>query len=278
MGAKELSESFAELDDVVQTHPSMVEDLNPVIERIKRNELSAANIESVLAQYSLLPAMIVEFLTTGASRLQEWPHVKAELERNIGEEMGSRTEGLTHYAILKNGLLRELGLDVADVRAFSGTQAFLDSIRSGLRNQPEAYVAGMLYALETSAVPELMIVAKLVNEYATAIGSQPPIVLSGMSARKQIDVSLMNDRYSLNVFFASHLWDFEVGHKKRLATTLSEDLPVSSTFLKQFDAGFSFVMRAMDEWWLYLSKEDTHADLIYDGSVLSTGRSDLPIC
>jgi len=275
---KPIIESLAQLENSLRSHSSMVEDMNPVFDRIRRNELSAIQIEGVLAQYSLLPKAIVEFLSTGTSRLQGWTNIESELERNVAEEMGSRTEGLSHYVILENALLRELGIDVENVRATVGTKEFLDSIKSGLSHQSAPYVAGMLYALEASAVPELMIVAKLVNHYARMIGLNSPIALSGMTVRKQNDVSLVNDRYSLNVFFASHLWDFEVGHRKRLALTITEDLPTSPTCVSLLESGFNFVLTAMDSWWFSMSIKNASTDLAYDGCVVTNvNNNEIPV-
>jgi hypothetical protein len=222
----------------------------------------------------------VEFLSTGASRLQRWTSVKAELERNIGEEMGSRTEGLSHYAILKRGLLKELGLNVSSVKPFVSTDRFLSSVKCGLTDQPEPFIAGMIYGLEASAVPELTIVAKIINEYARILGLNAPINLSGMNARATVEENMVSDKYSLNVFFASHLWDFEVGHKKRLASTFIQDLP-SSVNIQNIESGFEYVLTEMDRWWDSLAAKSgffEHGETQFVAAPMSAKEDELPLC
>jgi hypothetical protein len=119
----------------------------------------------------------------GATRLRDWKKVKAELERNVGEELGTRTDGLSHYVILKSALLKELGLDVSDACPSNSTEHFLDSVRQELAGRPAAFVAGMLYGLEASAIPELTIVAEIINEYALLAGLKQPINIAAMTPR-----------------------------------------------------------------------------------------------
>src|SRR5215216_640144 len=221
---KDVLQSFAGLDESLRrSHPSMSEEYNPALVRVADGTSIAGDLEFLLTQYSLLPAMIVEFLSTGARRLWEWPDVKIELERNISEEKGSRTDKISHYSILKEALLKEINLDISDVEGSAETHKFLNSIRIGLNNEEPCFVAGVIYGLEASAIPELSIVAKLINSYAELAGLNPPINFSQMVGRGtnlKTDI-LGHDKYSLNIFFASHLWDFEVGHKRGLASTLT---------------------------------------------------------
>lgn len=258
---KALLDSLAKLEVSLQSHASLSEDLNPVLRLLHLGGVTTADLESVLSQYSLLPAQIVEFLSAGSSRLQEWSSVKVELERNIGEEMGSRTEGFSHYAILKRALQKELGLNVSAVQPLPSTRQFLRSIEAGLADQPKPFVAGILYGLEASAVPELTIVAKIINEYARILELNAPINLSGMNTttRVRVEENMVGERYSLNLFFSSHLWDFEVGHKKGLASTLIKDLPSSSVSIQNFELGFECLLNAMDRWWGSLAQINGHS-------------------
>jgi hypothetical protein len=227
-------------------HPSMSLERNPVLAGVQDNASSTSELRYVLAQYSLLPAEIVTLLSIGRKRLEEWTEVKEELDRNIGEEMGSRTKNLSHYAILRDALVEELSLDVSAAAPSPGTARFLDAVRTGLTNDDEPFVAGVLYALEASAVPELTIVAKLINKYAASIGSKPAISMESLTERPEKTESA-SDKYTLDAFFAAHLWDFEVGHRAGLETSLAKHL--STDDLKDFEAGFEYVLDAMDEWW-----------------------------
>jgi hypothetical protein len=243
-------------------HPSMSLKYNPVLTNLQNDTFSEGELGSVLGQYSLLPAAIVEFLGSGRARLQEWTDVKTELDKNIGEEEGSRTNKQPHYMILKAALLRELHFDVSGVQALPSTTHFLELVRNGLVDQrKEAFVAGVLYGLEASAVPELTVVAKLINEYADAIGKEMPIAVESATGNplKLEGGSTVKGKYSLDVFFALHLWDFEVGHKAGLETSLAKYLKTSEE-IKDFEAGFEYVLAAMDEWWVSLSQSNGMSD------------------
>lgn len=261
---KSFSESLKNLElSLNHKHPSMSVKYNPVVSSVQNSILSAIELASVLGQYSLLPAAIVGFLSIGRRRLEEWTEVKKELDKNIGEEKGSRTADLPHYAILKTALLTELDLDVSGVQASASTAHFLASVKSALADErKQAFVAGVLYGLEASAVPELTVVAKLINEYANLTGKEkPPITVESTtkSPSKPEDGSSVRDSYSLDVFFGLHLWDFEVGHRDGLETSLAEYLKTSEE-IKDFEAGFEYVLAAMDEWWVSLAQSNAMSE------------------
>ena len=67
----------------------------------------------ILGQYTLFPKNIVSFLrkAQGVAGTNKWQLVYEELERNIGEEQGSQTEGVPHYDILVKGISDELEPD-----------------------------------------------------------------------------------------------------------------------------------------------------------------------
>jgi len=258
-----IAKTLKRLDESLEfDHSCMSEQHNSVLILLQREELTAKELGHILAQYSLLPATIVEFLAIGASQLKGWPEVRGELERNMREELGSRTDGLSHYEILNAALLGELGLDVTDARALDCTSEFLNLVRGGLLGESPAFIAGGLYALEASAIPELTIVACLINEYARLTElPNGPIDLSPLRSLKR-DINhdeKGNDKYSLNSFFASHLLDFEVGHRNGLAAAVQKY--VKTEDIERFEAGFEYVLDAMDRWWQALARRDSEAGL-----------------
>jgi hypothetical protein len=234
------------LPHMLKWHAAFDEQRNPVLARFKHEPVVARDVAKVLGQYSLLPATIVEFLKIGEVRLCEWQAVREELQRNIGEEMGSRTQGQTHYEILNTSANRELGLLLSGAVPTPDTDKFLNQIRQGLIGQPRSYAAGMVFALEASAIPELTVVAHVINKYAEVIGNvENPITLSEQNWKNtQGPVS----HYTLNSFFAAHLFDFEVGHKDRLADTLENYIQTSHE-MAGFQNGFESVLCIMDHWW-----------------------------
>ncbi len=243
------------LPDILKKHAAFDEQRNPVLAQIKHKPVMTRNVARVLGQYSLLPATIVEFLKIGETRLIEWQTVREELQRNIGEELGSRTHGQTHYEILNTSANRELGLLLSDAVPTPGTIQFLNQIRQGLLVQPHSYAAGILFALEASAVPELTVVAHVINKYAELIGSvENPITLSEEDWKNAAGSPGTTSQYTLNGFFAAHLFDFEIGHKDRLAETLEEYIRTSHE-MAGLQKGFESVLCIMDRWWENLAAE-----------------------
>jgi hypothetical protein len=276
---KSFSESLVDLGvSLNHKHPSMSVKYNPVVSGVENGKLSATELGSVLAQYSLLPATIVGFLSTGRRRLEEWTEVKEELDKNIGEENGSRTSELSHYTILKRALLSELGLDVSEVQASASTTHFLTLVRAGLSEQrPKPFIAGVLYGLEASAVPELRVVAELINDYA-GLNSRERMPIRQESIKEaplsMVADSTIKDNYSLDVFFGLHLWDFEVGHRDGLETSLAKHLKETDE-VKDFEAGFEYVLAAMDQWWESLANGSAALNAAPGGSLEEEHRYEL---
>jgi hypothetical protein len=170
--------------------------------------------------------------------------VKDELLRNLGEEMGTRTGGASHVSILLRGLIEEAGLDVsAGAPPSAATANFIECLRMIVSDGTPYESAGALYALENSAVPELKIVAKLVNEFSIAALGRPIV------ERDFGSVEIPNDvPWNLNHFLAAHIMDFEVGHRDKLAVALAPYLATTKQ-RERFAAGFTSVLAAMEAWW-----------------------------
>ena len=270
------TESVSQLDQSLQTqYAAMSETLNPVILRLDEGSLSESELGAILGQYSILPARIIEFLSLGAERLRHWPKVKQELRRNIGEEMGSRTDKTSHYEILRNALRQEVGLNITDSTLNAATNRFLESVRRGLSNQPKAFVAGVIYGLEASAIPELTVVAKLINQYASFSGKNAPIDLAAMSqCVNQRSDRDMGGSLNLDTFFAIHLQDFEVGHRDGLVDSLK--LYIEDSDCESFKAGFEYLLNNMERWWSELAKPiNLSADLYREENLSSQQEMDM---
>jgi len=222
---------------------------NPVLAGAQSRSLGVDEIEAVLSQYSLLPARISTFLTLGAQRLACWSAVRKELERNLGEEEGNGTGGVPHYQILCDALRVELGLDVRDVRPSRSTRHFLNDLVQSIGSTSPAFAAGVLYALEDSAVPELSVVAKIINTYSARKGAATRVRL----ARRPKPCEFVAGRITLSDFFAMHIHDFEIGHRDFLAEAVSAYLE-EPTARAEFRAGFEHLMDAMETWWADLAK------------------------
>lgn len=193
----------------------------------------------VLHQYSVFPKVIIAFLDSARKTASEtgWHDVAAELGRNIGEELGSDTAGTPHYDLLVKGIKEELNVDISEAYPNPSTSAFLANMHYTMKNPRLALVVGAVYALESTAVPELRIVLELANQ-AVRITSGKPMAKEGI----------------LRQFFEKHLSTWEPGHEEGLRTATARYITTEND-QKEFEIGFRYVMKTMDEWWISLARE-----------------------
>ncbi|PIN74548.1 hypothetical protein COV18_06635 [Candidatus Woesearchaeota archaeon CG10_big_fil_rev_8_21_14_0_10_37_12] len=219
------------------------------------NELSAAQLTYALGQYTIFPKNIVSFLSSvrDSARVTGWTEVDNELTRNIGEELGTETAGTTHYNMLVTGLAE--GIDsllernFRELAASPATQAFVDGIRSNTLDSRLAYAVGTAYALESSAVPELVIVQDAVNQLFKKVTGKP------MQEGK------------LREFFRRHLDVWEPGHEDGLRNA-SANYITSGQSKQEFEEGFRNTMATMDAWWTCLYEETINHISIDNGGWL----------
>ena len=247
---------FHEMEISMKKHSFLA--ANPILTLIENGTEDISRMTHALAQYSVLPAKIVELLARCRKRVETWGEVYNELSINIGEELGSKTGGFSHYRILLNRLKDELGADFQEVVSSSSTKTFLDELFSAIANKNQAFVAGIAYALEDSATPELLCVAPIVNAYARLTGQPLPIreeTLEGKGAPVKVSTPEEGLALTLDDFWSMHVLDFEPGHRDRLAVALEQHLDQNSRATQDFKQGFEFVLTEMDEWWKKLAKE-----------------------
>ena len=84
--------------------------------------------------------------------------VTRELDRNIGEELGSDSGGAPHYQLLAAAMRHEFDLNVWAVIPESATDCFIRSMWAALKEYNPLHVLGAAYALEATATPELAVV------------------------------------------------------------------------------------------------------------------------
>ena len=150
----------AEKQFVEKLNKAMIEDFvavnkkrNPIAKNLAKDMKA---LQYVIGQYSIFPKNIVSFLEFAKNKAKEmnWKNVEEEIIRNMGEELGSKSNGITHYDLLVNGVKEELGLDISNIQISESTKNFIESMKSILSNKNPYYIMGATYALEDSAVPE----------------------------------------------------------------------------------------------------------------------------
>lgn len=221
------------LNRVMATEYIAVNEQNPVAERMEA--ASFAQLTYVMQQYSIFPKELVQLMERARRKAiaANWLEVAQELKENIAEEMGSGTEGVSHYLLLANGLEQGLGVPVKTTSPSAATHNLLEHMHR-IFNQQAAYVFGATYAIEATSIPELTIVVKIID-----------IMLEG---------AVPSD---LQYFFEMHLNEWEPEHEAGLRMTLAQYIQPEE--FQAFEAGFRAVMGAMDAWWSDLAAEALRA-------------------
>jgi hypothetical protein len=228
---------------MMQAH-TCVNNHNPVWKN--RKNLSKQQVAQILIQYTFLVRWIISFLSIATVRLNQYPKIQQDLLKNVGEESGSRTHGKSHQSILFDCLRHELTIDVTGSRQDTATQEFLESIQNALIHKSTAFAAGVIYALEASAVPELTVVARLINLCKKGV-IHIQLLTNPVRAYK----AAKQEHYNLEDFFVLHTVQFEKGHESGLRLAIQKELPAGAE--AEFEEGFEFLLTLMDDWWQALA-------------------------
>lgn len=231
---------------VSETEAAMLNDFsalsmerNPVIE--VADHFSFAQLAAVLEQYSNFPDNIVGFLKNAKASVgsgdARWDAVVDELARNIAEELGSDSGGVSHYELLRRSLREEFGFEIGKVPVQSATRAFIATMGTLTSSSNPAFAAGAAFACECSAVPELRIIRALLKKVAACNG--------------RADIT---EGGGLDEFMKRHLDVWEVGHRDGLVEACRQHI-TTPELQTHFAAGVRAVMDCMERWWTDLRKE-----------------------
>ncbi|MFN6569040.1 DUF3865 domain-containing protein [Dendronalium sp. ChiSLP03b] len=202
---------------------------NPVIQIL--HQTSSAQIAYVMQQYSIFPKELVCLtdLARHKALVTGWNGVAQELTENIAEEMGSTTQGIPHYTLLAQGLEEGLGVPVKNTIPSIATSKLLTTLQL-LFAQQLTYVLGATYAIEATSIPELSLIAQLVEWLLE--GAMPQ---------------------DLAYFFNKHLNEWEIEHETDLRTAVAAYIQPEQ--FTEFEAGFRAMINAMELWWQELAQE-----------------------
>lgn len=223
------------MNDFISVH----RDKNPILKNL--SNLTFDQKLSVICQYSLFPKNIVSFLiaATYSMSYHNWKSVVVELLQNINEEMGEGKGDideyhLPHYTILRKVVDEGFGFDIIDVMPSIATANFIKGVKTTLEDKNPEFVCGAVYALESSAVPELTLVKELIVNTANERELKIPQLL--------LD------------FFDYHIDEIEIGHRDRFLTVVSQYITEKEKW-SEFEDGFNTLMQIMDDWWIALFNE-----------------------
>jgi hypothetical protein len=227
-------------DSMMNDHVAVNPERNPI--SVRQQALSLEQLQYVIWQYTIFPRNIVSFLLIARDKARKsgYRNAGAELTRNIGEELGTESGGVSHYEMLLNGLnsigmeRKELWRDwVLHTKPSKATSRFLCDIRDVFAANDMAYVFGATYAIECSAVPELRIVKALVEKLCE--------LFTGTGAIQDP---------AFKTFFDMHIGTWEPGHEeglRKVVEGIGKD--------RLFEHGFRDVMVTMDAWWNGMDRE-----------------------
>ena len=214
---------------MAEDHVAVHAERNPVVRIL--NAADIAQITGILQQYSILPGALVMFLEVVRDRaaIARWETAVRELNENLAEELGSKTQGVSHADILAEGLEQCLGIPVKAAVPSTATAALLERL-DAIAQQPVAYLFGAAYAIEATAVPELQIVVRMLD-----------LLLEGAMPER------------LRYFFDMHLNEWEPEHEAGLKRAIAANLTPEQ--FPAFEIGFRAMLTAMDAWWSGLAAE-----------------------
>lgn len=207
---------------------------------LKRNPALATTtldgLTVILNDYCALPRVITCLLERARKKAlkSNMPKTAAELELNLTEERGqderANPKGVPHYEMLRRGLKKEFFfMPSKDVR--HETRVFIQKLTEVIESESSAVVVGAIYALESSAHPELLVVRRILETIADKRGK--PLA--------------PKEALSLIWFIEIHTDVYEVDHESRLKDAILEDL--DEDCLSDFECGFREVIDLMEAWW-----------------------------
>jgi hypothetical protein len=214
------------------------EEINPFAKNIESH--SKEDLINVLTQYSFFSKRIVSLFISAfyLFNYHKWDSISEELIQNISEELSLGGEHQNqptspHYVLLVNGFKKSFDIDLLSANQTIETENFLNSIGKLMSHVEPSYVAGCVYALESSAVPELNMVYKFVEKIYN-------------EDNKNIDDSV-------KLFFESHINSIEIEHENRLKEQCSKYIK-NHHEIENFSNGFKDLLTIMDVWWITMQQ------------------------
>ncbi len=209
---------------------------NPLL---KMKGVNPATLSYGLVQYAWFPRVIVTMLMAirDLARQYGWEAVAQELTRNLGEELGTETYGVPHNVLFTRILEEECGLD-SPMEKSASTSKFISGMFHQLLSGDRIHALGTVYALETTACPELLVVVKMITHLRKQKGHKNPGAFSPNTQN----------------FFDMHINIWEPGHSEGLRLA-SEPLLTSDDARTSFEHGFKAVLDIMETWWEELADE-----------------------
>ncbi|MFL5346954.1 MAG: DUF3865 domain-containing protein [Hyalangium sp.] len=154
---------------ISDTYGALRTDTNPVITNLPHWDID--DLKFLVKEYSGFSNESIHMFYDATIRLR-WDGVKAEVDRNVAEEMGALTDGIPHLELMRRGYREDLGVETDGVEYSACTRGFLDRMRSCFRNANNAFVCGALLAFEATATFEFKGVEKILKTLKARQGGE----------------------------------------------------------------------------------------------------------
>ncbi|KAB2917725.1 MAG: DUF3865 domain-containing protein [Bacteroidetes bacterium] len=206
---------------------------NPVVELL--DGFDSLQTEFVIKEYSAFSYAAIHMLLDAALRNHDWKLLQNEIIRNINEEKGEETKDIPHLEMMRQGYKNDLGIETDNYNASGITMSFLDKMKRIFKEVDNAFVAGALMAFEGSAIPEFVILDKIVTAY-----------------RHKKNLPAISKRDLTQLYIDGHK-DFEIGHEQGLIDAVKPFINSKNT--GNMIKGYVSVCIALSTWWEQLAVE-----------------------
>lgn len=236
-------EALAAVKTLLKTsYTALQVETNPVVGLLAN--ANAKQIAFAIKEYSAFSYAAIHMLLDAALRNHDWKLLQEEIIRNINEEKGDETKDIPHLEMMRQGYKTDLGIETDNYIPSMITQAFLQKMRLIFKDTDNAFVAGALMAFEGSAIPEFVILDKIVNAY------------------RQKNNLPTSDTPDLTKLYIDGHKEFEIGHEQGLIDTVKPF--INNANMANMVKGYCAVCATMQTWWQQLAIEMTY-NAIADG-------------
>lgn len=223
---------------ISRTFKSLNTATNPVV--VNLPDWEEEDVKFLVKEYSGFSNESIHMFLDANIRLR-WKDVKEEIDRNVGEEMGVRTQGIPHLELMRHGYRDELGVETDGVEYSLPTVGFLNKMRDIFRSPDNAFACGALLAFEATATFEFKGVEKILRRLKALQGGEiaadslTGIYIAGHVSDEGAGTNPEDDHYD--------------GMRKSIGKRINRDNA------EAFIRGFAAVCTALNVWWEELATE-----------------------
>jgi hypothetical protein len=224
---------------VNSAYNGLLPDTNPVVDLLEG--MDAQQAEFIIKEYSAFSYAAIHMLLDAALRNHDWKLLQEEIIRNINEEKGEETKDIPHLEMMRQGYKKDLGIETDNYKPTGITESFLNKMQHIFKDTDNAFAAGALMAFEGSAIPEFIILDKIVTAY-----------------RQKKGLLAITKRDLTQLYIDGHK-DFEIGHEQGLIDAVKPFITEEN--VDKMVKGYCAVCATMHTWWHQLAIEAIHVGI-----------------